>query len=400
MQTIVGMIYLSHLEPTSMTHLTASYNRCHERLPLGIRRVRIDEDRLKTAAFLCLKRKTAAGMAMVPHATLFFLGDIDVPEPHPVWAVTARHCIEEARAAKAEMAVRVNAGDSYIDIPTQPDDWIAAHDSDVACCFWSSTEGEVRAAPLSQLVAADYTYPFGHLTFPDGNQGWGPAALCVGDEVVFVGLFSQHAGVSRNLPIARFGNVSRLPREPITVKRPWGPEQVEGFLVEARSWGGHSGSPAWWAHPVTEVAEVAVPGSGPINRAERRAARQPRRVSASRERYFFAVMGLVSGHFDIPMEAELTGDVLGSVKTPINSGIAVITPAHFIRRLIDSDEVRQEAEEFRRAYDPTAPATMDILRVEDLRVESADEDPDENQEFENFEDAMEQLVNTPKPAKE
>jgi hypothetical protein len=359
--------------------------------------VQIDDARLETAAFLCLKKKTQAGTAMVPHATVFFVGDIDVPEPHPVWAVTARHCIQEARAAKAEMAVRVNAGDSYKDIPTSPDDWIEADDSDVACCYWSSTEGEVHAVPLSQLVGADYTYPFGHLTFPDG--GWDPKELYVGAEVVFVGLFSQHAGVSRNLPIARFGNVSRMPREEVTVKRPWGTEKIEGFLVEARSWGGHSGSPAWWANPITQVAELPAAGSRPLSRAERRAGHQPHTVSVSRETYFFAVMGLVSAHFDIPTEAELTGDVLGSVKTPVNSGIAVVTPAHFIRTLLDRDDVRHQAEEFRRLYDPSAPATMDILSAELLTgSETAQKlEHEENPEFENFEDAMEQLVNTPKP---
>lgn len=363
--------------------------------------MQVDDARLETAAFLCLKKKTPAGMAMVPHATVFFVGDIDVEEPHPVWAVTARHCIEEARASKAEMAVRVNSGESHIDVPTEPDDWTGAHDSDVACCYWSSTEGEVSALPLSQLVRSDYTYPFGHLTFADGNAGWGPAELYVGAEVVFVGLFSQHAGVSRNLPIARFGNVSRMPREPVTVKRPWGTEKVEGFLVEARSWGGHSGSPAWWAHPVTQVLELPVGGTTP-NRAERRAGVRQRTVSASRQTYFFAVMGLVSAHFDIPTEAELTGDVLGSVRTPINSGIAVVTPAHFIRALIDSDEVRSEAEEFRRLYDPTAPATMDILSADDFRVDVAGpsqaERESDNSQFDNFEDAMTQLVNTPKPS--
>jgi hypothetical protein len=362
--------------------------------------VQIDEQRLETAAFLCIEKKTSAGKALVPHATVFFVGDTDVEEPHPVWAVTARHCIQEARAAKTKVAVRVNAGDSYIDVPTDPQDWTDADDSDVSCCYWASTEGEVVAVPLKQLIAEDYTYRFGQLDFEDGNEGWGPAKLHVGADVFFVGLFSQHAGRARNLPIARFGNVSRLPRESITVKRPWGAEQIEGILVEARSWGGHSGSPAYWAQPFTKVIEIqrAAP---PLNRAERRAGRQsPPPLSASREEHMVTVMGLVSAHFDIPRDADTVGDVLGKVTTPVNSGIAVITPAHFITRLLDREDVREDAEKYRREYNPAAPATMDILGFAGEGDGNDEATPDENPEYENFEDAMTQLVQTPKPPAE
>lgn len=378
------MIYLAH--PTSR-YDWLNGNHDH-RQPLGVRRVRLDEQRLETVAFLCVEEKTSAGLDVVPRATVFFVGDDAVDRPHPVWAVTARHNIQEVRALGGAMFIRVNAGDSYVDIPTEADDWFESDEADVACCYWASDEGDVIALPLGQLVQDDLTYRFGHLVFE--AQVMDPDPIYVGADVFVVGLFSQHAGRSRNLPVARFGNVARLPREPITVERQQGTEQIEGYLVEARSWGGVSGSPAYWAHPITQVVEIERPPQG--NRAERRAQQRirPAPLAISRELPFVALLGLVSAHFDIPRDAVHTGDVLGKVTTPLNSGMAVVTPAHFIRQLIDREDVREQAESYRREYSAQSAATMDIL-------DEGEPSAAELTEYENFEDLTRKLVQTPKP---
>ena len=365
------------------------------RRPLGVEPVQLTEKRLETVAFLCVEEKTEAGLLVVPRATVFFIADPTVERPHPVWAVTARHCIHEARAGGGAMFVRVNAGDSYRDIPTQADDWLESDDADVACCYWASTEGDVIAVPVTQLVGANYTYRFGHLLVGDPN-GPEPEDVYVGAEVFFVGLFSQHAGRARNLPVARFGNVSRLPREPILVDRPTGTESIDGYLVEARSWGGHSGSPTYWAHPVTQIMELPKPLAG--NRAQRRQAErsgQQETLTVSRQQPLMALLGLVSAHFDIPREATMTGDILGKAVTKLNSGMAVVTPAHFIRQLLEREDVRAQAEEYRRKQDPEPAATMDILGIDAERPAGAD--IAEPTEFERFEELARQLAQTPKP---
>ncbi len=62
--------------------------------------------------------------------------------------------------------------------------------------------------------------------------------------VFFVGLFAQDYGRQQNLPVARFGQISRMPIEPVTFKYPGGvTTKALAYLVECRSWGGHSGSP-------------------------------------------------------------------------------------------------------------------------------------------------------------
>ena len=72
------------------------------------------------------------------------------------------------------------------------------------------------------------------------NREWG-----VGDEVVVIGLFRNHYGHAKNIPIVRIGNLSALPDEP--VKTNWG--YIEAYLVELHSIGGLSGSPVYIHHP-------------------------------------------------------------------------------------------------------------------------------------------------------
>lgn len=75
-----------------------------------------------------------------------------------------------------------------------------------------------------------------------------------GDDLVYVGRYMGHAGKFQNTPSVRFGTISMMPNrdEPIayetghdTKKR--SRSQV-GFLVEARSRGGYSGSPVFFMH--------------------------------------------------------------------------------------------------------------------------------------------------------
>jgi len=68
-----------------------------------------------------------------------------------------------------------------------------------------------------------------------------------GDDVFFAGLFSEYPGRERIEPIVKFGNISLMPHEKIAVQMD--PHrttaQIDAYLVEARSWGGQSGSPVF-----------------------------------------------------------------------------------------------------------------------------------------------------------
>jgi hypothetical protein len=64
-----------------------------------------------------------------------------------------------------------------------------------------------------------------------------------------MGLFSEHPGGDHNEPIARFGNIALMPAEKVTVDVGDSTAHIRAYLVEARSWGGHSGSPAFVFFP-------------------------------------------------------------------------------------------------------------------------------------------------------
>jgi hypothetical protein len=69
-----------------------------------------------------------------------------------------------------------------------------------------------------------------------------------GDNVVYAGRFVAHAGKYENMPSVRFGNISMNPneREPITYDTDSKTRRTQvGFLVEARSRSGYSGSPVF-----------------------------------------------------------------------------------------------------------------------------------------------------------
>jgi hypothetical protein len=273
------------------------------------------------------------------------------------------------------MYIRVNTATRYRDIPTTPDDWHESDDADVAVALWAPTEGEgetpvLTAVPLDQFVLADYRYRGSKDFSVPGPLAEEGQLIMVGHEVFFVGLFSQHAGTARNLPIARFGHVSRTPIEPVRVRRADGTtEAIDGYLVEARSWGGHSGSPVFWYYPGVQIIYVPAPPGGPqaepLNRAERRRQKslpQPQNIPISREMGIIALLGLVSAHFDIPQAALTEGDVYGRIVTPLNAGMAVVTPAHKIAELLRSEDVATERNEYSGGQEEP-PATFDVVHA-------------------------------------
>jgi len=324
----------------------------------------IPETHMNTTAFLCVEQD--AGARVVPRATAFFVIDRSGPEP-PVWVVTARHCIENARATGRPVFLRVNTKDSCIDCPTDPDDWLVSDVADVAAALWLGPKDcTITSVPLDQFIGADYRYR-ASMDMP-GLPKELSELVGVGHEVFFVGLFSQHAGKTRNLPIVRFGNVSRPPSEPIALKLSDDPQDetvtnVDGWLVEARSLGGHSGSPAFWYWPNPQAVFIPDPRVQTMDRPQRRrlGLTAESQIPVSREYGILALLGLVTAHFDIERDARTPGDeFFGRVVTSVNAGIAVITPAHFIRELIQGENATEQVEKHLPRRSPELAATLDM----------------------------------------
>jgi len=237
-----------------------------------------------------------------------------------VYAVTARHCVERA-ALPGTITLKANlkAGGLH-EVETDTLDWFSHDNADVAAIAYEPTVDPrllaVRTVPHDVLVASDWRYygpPFKNKLF---------APVGVGDPVRSVGLLAEAWGTSsRALPVCRGGIVARMP-ERIRFQRPDETAfDAVAYLADLQSWPGHSGSPVFWGYPQSVRQRLSNGDSFFLTD------------------HIWPLLGLMSGHFPIATEAQVTGDFMGSVTTPLNSGVAVVTPASAISELLERGDV-------------------------------------------------------------
>jgi hypothetical protein len=123
----------------------------------------------------------------------------------------------------------------------------------------------------------------------------------------------------RNIPIVRVGNLACLTEEKVETNS-FG--LMDAFLIEARSIGGLSGSPVFLNLGITRMI------GGQIKQAQ---GKQP----------IFFLLGLIHGHYDVAA-AEVDGVDLVTVDAlttdRVNTGIAIVSPFHSIRAVIEAYE--------------------------------------------------------------
>ena len=114
-----------------------------------------------------------------------------------------------------------------------------------------------------------------------------------------------------------------MPDEPIPTKK----GSIEGYLIEARSIGGLSGSPVF-------VRESVAVGVGA-----------------------FYLMGLMHGHWDIPPEDKNDTVDTTDANKAVNMGIAIVVPTRKILEVINREELvdmrNKGDEQLRRDRTPT-----------------------------------------------
>ena len=230
----------------------------------------------------------------------FFVGRTvadDIPELMFGYVVTARHVIDSIRGKGiASVLLRVNSATGLKWIETDVTKWHLHPDSsiDVAVFRKSLTDDlDHRQWPVHGFLTAELI----------SKEGVG-----IGEDVFFMGLFSQHYGTTKNIPIARIGNIAAMPDEPVATKL--GPMQA--YLVESRSIGGLSGSPVF----------VNTGGSPPRGAL---VGTFPR----------FRLLGVMHGHFDVDESEQDSIADDGLERAPVNMGIAIVVPAEKILGIIE-----------------------------------------------------------------
>lgn len=273
-----------------------------------IRGMLINPNFLNTVAFITVEKRDDISCETVkkPCATVFF---VDLPNEVPeIYAVTAGHVIENI-PANMPIHIRVNNSDGSMDyLEANKSDWVTRHGTDIAVInFKKKEKHNLHEIPFNMLATNDIVR----------REKTG-----IGDEIFFVGLFSEHYGQEHNLPVVRFGHISLMPSEKLYVRVAEDLTiRVNGYLVEAMSWPGHSGSPVFIYYPYDRVPGTARMPVYPFS--------HPDPLSGTEQ---FKLLGLVCAHYPIEQEVKMSETVPESEKGRIyeQTGMAIVIPAQEI----------------------------------------------------------------------
>jgi hypothetical protein len=316
-------------------------------------------------AFVVVESDRGGSVSRLPKGTAFF---VKVPlneQAEQRYVVTARHVVEGARAA-GSMYLRLNVvSGGFEDVSVDPDAWLISSVNDVAVARFDLSRDKYvfTAYPIRWFLTGDEaeSREVGH-----------------GDDLFFVGLFTQHPGRTSAEPIVRFGNIALMPGEPVKMRDPSGTvSELRAYLAETRSWGGNSGSPCFIYFPSHRyggvwMQPIETPG-GVMTDEIYAEATMPR------------LLGLVAGHFNVRQDIAFAYDET-SEDLAVNSGMAIVVPTEELIDLLMDESLMEE----RRM-------TADELRNEEP-VASADVADEAESDFDRFEDLTRKLVNTPKEA--
>lgn len=221
-----------------------------------------------------------------------------------LYAVTARHNVAFGRAAGG-LNLRVNLeGGRATEISLPPDSWTVHPTTDVAAMRLDIPNGtQALTLPENLLLRDAHTFK---------------SLFAAGDDVIIAALFVRHPGVAQNEPILRFGKISLLPKEPLSIEvEPGTFQSVPAVLIEAVSWGGQSGAPVF-------VDRSHVGGPGPF------------------------LLGLIHGHHELQQRIEIQGEVRGEVS--MNAGVAIVIPAQAIFETLMDEHLARERQEIGERY--------------------------------------------------
>lgn len=257
-----------------------------------------------------------------------------------LYLVTARHSILEIGGREHELRVNARGGRwKYIPVAADCRWWYPAESSDVAVRpFVADEAGETEFVPIPIDIM---------MTKENMHEYY----IGQGDEVTVTGLFTKLAGESRNMPIVRRGTLAMIPEHEDKVTARFGDrlEDIEAYLIEVRSAGGLSGSPAFVRAPIGLHYNIHTRSGA-------------RRIAEAHIQGDYFLLGLVHGHWDIPSDQFNKVDfrIAGKKDEKINLGIAIVVPATKIIEALNHPELvamRQEVE--RRAIEDGGTTTPD-----------------------------------------
>lgn len=264
---------------------------------------------------------------VVPRGTAFFFARplSTWPDRYLGFLITARHVIDGVRKSGQQLCLRLTVKteptfSAWVDVPL--DDWVAHPDPTV--------DAAVMFMKTLHIFDMDAVFPAMALT----KELIAAEEVGVGTEVFVTGLFVNHPGRDRNLPIVRVGNIAAMPEDKV-YSEVFG--EMDAFLIEARSIGGLSGSPVF-AH------------LGAMKLKQNLATGKPDVVWAKTPEGVFYWMGLVHGHYDSSITSidDAVGDTYAT-RERVNTGIAIVVPADRILEIFDVPSIKTLEEQAAQA---------------------------------------------------
>lgn len=240
-----------------------------------------------------------------------YLEDINKSFNHLVTAAHVIRGIESKENFDGKILVRANFkdGNAY------------TMESDVGAWKFHPEESEVDVAVLPFVVplveAADVKSIGVEMFLNEAKRS--EEQISVGDEVFLTGLFYNHAGRARNIPIVRVGNIAAMPEEKVRTKLGF----IDAYLIEARSIGGISGSPVFVALSMDRVLP-----KGSLF------------VATGKRGLTFYFLGLMHGHYDVDLLSQDTLDSEARKREAVNMGIAIVVPAEKVLEVVQQPMIK------------------------------------------------------------
>jgi hypothetical protein len=314
---------------------------------------------LPESVFYLFKLDPKSGKRRGPFGTGFFVIRPGLGEPH-IYGITNWHVARQQGAS----IVRVNTRDGksrFIEL--DPSEWECPKDNDDLAAV-DLTE---RMKPEDDLLCLFEDMFITPEIIKDFDIG-------VGDDVFMCGLFASHHGGERNVPVARFGNISMMANSQAPIELETRAE-LPCHLVDTRSRSGFSGSPVF-AYRISGTDLELIPygwkrdmGKGGMVQID------------SPKGRFWGLLGIHCGQFWDTVEVrtarrktEASGDpIKEGDKLLIQSGMTIVIPAWRIKQLLDLEvfEVarkKRDAELEERALRRPRPESADDVPANDEKA--------------------------------
>jgi hypothetical protein len=255
--------------------------------------MRVPESLKRCVCYVCTKQ---SGKLYIG-GTAFFVS-IETSTTIHTYLVTARHSLKNIEELGGDVYLRVNTvGDRKVEIIKIESEWYYPESPaiDVAVLPFTPADNIIyQHIPVEKIVTDKVIDEYG--------------GIGIGADILVTGLFSLRKGTQRNYPIIRSGIIAAMLDEQLEDADSG--QMYDAYLIEIRSTGGLSGS------PVFVYFEVDDP--------------KPRRFN-------IYLLGLIRGHWNI--NAPALQPAFASENEMINAGIAIVTPAEEINKILQYNEL-------------------------------------------------------------